>query len=118
MSTREASMTARWLTGDRLTDAVLPAAQRLVLATHSHDELGVATALADAELVTGDPLTAAQALVVVLAAMCPDDTPPPDALAWRRNPTEYRRLRKAGVSSREAGMLAATVAANQRKGVA
>lgn len=111
-------MTAQWLTGDRVTDAVLPAAQRLVLAAHTGDQLGVSAAFADAELAAGDAWSAARALVVVLAAMCPDDTTPAEALAWRRNPTEYRRLRNAGVSSREAGLLAATVAANLRKGAA
>lgn len=107
-----------YLTGDKVTDAVLPAAQRLILAAHAGDHLGVDTAFADAELAVGDPTTAAKALAVVLAAMCPDDTSPVDALAWRRNPAEYRRLRRVGVSSREAGLLAATVAANLRKGVA
>lgn len=111
-------MTAQWLTGDRRTDAVLPAAQRLVQATHAGDHLGVSAAFADAELAAGDAWAAVRALVVVLAAMCPDDTTPAEALAWRRNPTEYRRLRNAGVSSREAGLLAATVAANLRRGAA
>lgn len=98
-----------YVTGDRLTDAVLPAAERLVRAAHYNDQLGVHAALADAELATGDPLTAAHALVVVLAAMCPDDTTPTDALAWRRNATEYRRLRNQGVRSREAAILAAGI---------
>lgn len=108
----------KWITGDRMTDAVLPAAQRLVLAAHAGDQLGVSAAFADAELATGDAWAAARALVVVLAAMCPDDTTPAEALAWRRNPTEYRRLRNAGVSSREAAVLAAAVADNLRRGVA
>lgn len=102
----------KYLTGDRLTDAVLPAAQRLVMAAHTNDKVGVATAFADAELAAGDALRGAMALAVVLGAMCPDDTPPEKALEWRRNPTEYRRLRHAGVSSKEAAVLSAAVIEN------
>lgn len=97
-------------TGDTTLDKLLPLAGRLVGAVHDSDPLGVNTALHDATEILGDPLTAANSLVILLAAMCDDDALPADLLQWRRNPTEYHRLRNLGVESRLAAVLAARVA--------
>jgi hypothetical protein len=97
-------------TGDPRLDKLLPLADRLVQAAHRGDQLGTGTAFADAELLYGDPLTAARALAVLLAGMCPDDSDADDLLSWRLNPTEYHRLRSHGVAAAEARTLAARVA--------
>jgi hypothetical protein len=65
--------------------------------------------LADAEAVYGDPLAAARAMVVLLAAMVRDDREPTQLLRWWQNPVEYRRLRASGVDAETAGQLAARV---------
>jgi hypothetical protein len=95
---------------DRKTEHLIPLAGQLVRAVHADSTLGVRAALHDAAEFIGDPLAAAHLLIALLAAMCPDDTPPEDLLAWRLNPTEYHRLRSLGVPAREAAELAARVA--------
>lgn len=100
---------------DRKTEQLLPLAGQIVHAVHRNSSLGVRAALHDAAQITGDPLTAAQLLVTVLAAMCPDDATPEQLLAWRTNETEYHRLRSLGVPSREAAELAVRVAHLQRR---
>jgi hypothetical protein len=101
---------ARETRADRQLDELLSVAGRLVRAAHRDDQLGVRAALHDADDLVGDPLTAARLLLVLLAAMCPDDASPEQLIGWRRNPTEYHRLRSLGVPSREAAELAVRVA--------
>lgn len=106
------------LTGDRHLETLVPSAEKLVRAVRNDQPMHVDAMLADAEMVYGDPATAARALVVLLAAMVPDDQTAADLLAWRRNPHEYRRLRAAGVPAREAAHLAAQVAPIRKASVA
>lgn len=94
------------LTGDRLTDDLLPVAMQLICAVRECDSQLVSDLLAAAEDVAGDPLTASRGLTVVLASLCQDDQEPSTALAWLGNPEEYRRLRELGVDSITAGVLA------------
>lgn len=101
-------------TGDRRMDRLLPLATKLVRAAHRNDHLGVEAVLVDAEDFADDPVTAARMLVVLLAAMCPDDATASELLAWRRNPVEYHRLRGLGVPSAEARTLAARLADSLR----
>jgi hypothetical protein len=84
------------LTGDPLTDAVVPAAEQLVDAVRRGDADAVAEQLAAVQQ-RGD--AGLHALVVVLAAMVPDDRRPSRLLAWLRDPAEYLRLRESGVDS-------------------
>lgn len=98
------------LTGDRNLETLVPSAEKLIRAVHEERPMHIEAMLADAEMVYGDPLTGARALVVLLAAMIPDDKTAAELLAWRKNPHEYRRLRAAGVSAAEAAHLAAQVA--------
>jgi hypothetical protein len=97
------------LTGDRYLETLVPSAEKLVRAVRNDDHLHIEAMLADAEQLYGDPLDAAHALVILLAAMVPDDKPAAELLRWHQNPHEYRRLRKAGVGAAEAGVLASQV---------
>lgn len=97
------------LTGDRYLETLVPSAERLVRAVHNGQSMHVEAMLADAEMAYGDPLDGARALVVLLAAMVPDDKTAAQLLRWRANPHEYLRLRAAGVGSEQAAELAATV---------
>lgn len=72
------------LTGDPVTDQLVPIAARLVGAVRDHDPDGVEQALADTILATGGRCDPGAALAVVLAAMVPDDSAPSRLLAWRR----------------------------------
>ncbi|UKD55115.1 hypothetical protein L3Q65_45935 [Amycolatopsis sp. FU40] len=99
----------RSLTGDRYLETLVPSAEKLVAAVRRDDMMFVEAMLADAEMVYDDPLTGAHALVVLLAAMVPDDQAAADLLRWRANPHEYQRLRAAGVSAAEAARLATQV---------
>jgi hypothetical protein len=92
------------LTGDPITDAVIPAAVRLIWAVRESDAAEVDQSVTDAVNAVG--WAGIQALVVVLAAMVPDDLPPSDLLAWMADPEEYLRLRTAGVDSLAAATLA------------
>lgn len=87
-------------TGDPLTDAAVGPAVRLVKSVRKQDAAGVAEILADAHQAGPD---AVNALVVVLAAMVPDDVTPTALLSWLADPAEYRRLRACGVSGITAG---------------
>jgi hypothetical protein len=99
-------------TGDPTLDKLLPSAERLVRAAHLPRARWLSdVAFADAHRITGDSLTAARSLAVLLAAMCPDDQAV-ELLSWRRHPTEYRRLRALGVPAAEARALAARLADN------
>lgn len=86
------------LTGDPLADAMVDHASRLIWAVREHDAAEVTAVL---EQVRGG--SGVDALLLVLAAMVPDDTPPAPLLAWLADPAEYRRLRARGVSSIAAG---------------
>ena len=97
------------LTGDRYLETLVPSAEKLIRAVREDRPMHVAAMLADAEQVYDDPLAGAQALVVLLAAMVPDDKAGAELLLWRKNPHEYRRLRAAGVGAAEAAELAAQV---------
>lgn len=97
------------LTGDRYLETLVPSAEKLVRAVHNEQPMHIEAMLADAEMLYGDALDGAHALVVLLAAMVPDDKTARELLRWRTNPHEYRRLRAAGVSAEQAAELAATV---------
>ncbi|RSN65444.1 hypothetical protein DMH01_03445 [Amycolatopsis sp. WAC 04182] len=97
------------ITGDKYLDLLVPSAAKLVQAVRNDESMHIEAMLADAEQVYGDPLDAARALVILLAAMVPDDRAAEDLLRWHQNPHEYRRLRKAGVGAAEAGVLASQV---------
>lgn len=90
------------LTGDPLTDAVIPAAVRLIWAVRELNHDAVAEAITDA---TDTGEHGLQALLVVLAAMVPDDQAPTALLAWMGNPAEYLRLRQNGVGAVGAALL-------------
>ncbi|WP_116201304.1 hypothetical protein [Amycolatopsis circi] len=102
------------LTGDRYLETLVPSAEKLVAAVRRDDTMFVEAMLADAEMVYEDALTGAHALVVLLAAMVPDDRTAAELLRWRANPDEYRRHRAAGVPAKEAAELAAQIAPIRR----
>lgn len=81
---------SRAVTGDSYTDALVPLACQLAAAVHDYDRAEIARLLDCVDL-TG--------LVVVLAAMVPDDLAPSELLGWLGHPHEYTRLRAAGVST-------------------
>src|ERR1043166_2247817 len=96
------------LTGDRYLETLVPSAEKLVRAVRDGRGMHVEAMLAEAEMAYGDPLEGARALVVLLAAMVPDDKTATQLLRWHANPHETRRLRAAGVGSEQAAQLAAT----------
>ncbi|WP_432846013.1 hypothetical protein ACQPXB_36070 [Amycolatopsis sp. CA-161197] len=102
-------MSTTELTGDRYLETLVPSAEKLVQAVREDNPMFVEAMLADAEMVYGDALDGARALVVLLAGMVPDDQTAEELLRWRANPAEYQRLRATGVSAREAAELAAQV---------
>ena len=85
------------LTGDPLTDSVVPAAQALAWAVKTSDADHVTATLGAVRDELG--VAGLQALIVVLAAMVPDDRSPAELLAWRQNPDEYVRLLVSGVDA-------------------
>lgn len=85
------------VTGDAETDAVLPVAARLVAAVRDYDR-----ELIDQLIRTTGDLPV---LLIVTAAMVPDDYSSAELLGWVDNPTEYARLRTAGVDSLTASAL-------------
>lgn len=96
-------------TGDPRMDKLVPLVDRAIAAAHTHDQLGIDTAIADATAIYGDELTALRALFVLAAGACPDDEPVEALLTWRVNTTEYRRLRALHVPAAQARELAARV---------
>lgn len=94
-------MTAVSLTGDPLTDSVIDHASHIVWAVRERDAAAIAETLAAVQDKAG--VRGVHALLLVLAAMVPDDVPPAPLLAWLADPAEYRRLRARGVSSIAAG---------------
>lgn len=86
------------LTGDELTDRLVPVAGRLVCAVREHDYDEVCEALGEAEaLAAGTTLDGAEALAVVLAAMVPWNQTPARLLTWWRHRDEFESLVKAGL---------------------
>jgi len=94
-------VTAPSLTGDPLTDGVIDHASQIVWAVRERDAATIASTIAAVQDLAG--VRGVHALLLVLAAMVPDDVPPAPLLAWLANPIEYRRLRARGVSSITAG---------------
>lgn len=94
-------MTAASLTGDPLTDSVIDHASHIVWAVRERDAAAIAETIAAVQDQAGG--RGVHALLLVLAAMVPDDTTPAALLAWLADPVEYRRLRARGVSSITAG---------------
>lgn len=85
------------LTGDPVTDQLVPIAARLVGAVRDNDPDEVEQALADTILATGGRCDPGAALAVVLAAMVPDDVEPSRLLAWHKAYAVLDQLeRKAG----------------------
>ena len=86
------------LTGDELTDRLVPVASRLVGAVREHDYDEVCAALGEAEALTaGMPLDGAEALCVVLAAMVPWSQTPARLLLWWRHRDEFDSLVQSGL---------------------
>lgn len=88
------------LTGSAELDALVPIAARLSAAVHDQDAETVRDLLA----ARTSPEQLRQ-LVVLLAAMLPDDLTPRESLAWLAAPDEYARLRAEGVSTYAANIL-------------
>jgi hypothetical protein len=108
------------ITGNPITDAVVPAAVNLVWAVRTEERDEVLAALKEAHQARlaagGHDRTEAETLrtlVIVLAGMVPDDRSPRQLLAWLQNPAEYMRLRQDGYDTDTASSIAA-----QRAGVA
>jgi hypothetical protein len=93
-------------TGDPTLDQLLPPVMRLVWAVRESNQDAVAAAIADATAVAGG--RGLNAVVVLLAALVPDDQAPGALLAWLKDPEEYLRLRTAGVGAQAAATLAGT----------
>lgn len=110
--------TTKSLTGDDVTDALVPIAQQLVGAVRNGDTDGVDEALAAAIVVTGGRCDPGVALAVVCAAMVPDEDHPSHLLKWWRFQFEYDRLIAAGISPSVARELTAVGEAEAREAVA
>ncbi|MEC3977877.1 hypothetical protein [Amycolatopsis sp. H20-H5] len=103
------------LTGDRYLDSLVPSAVRLIRAVRQNRPMPIEAVFADAETIYDRPLDAARALVILLAAMVPDDRTAGDLLRWRANPHEYLRLRAAGLNADAAAMHAAMLSPSGRR---
>ena len=90
------------LTGDPVTDALVPAAQQLIGAVRAGDADGVDEAFAAAIVATGGRCEPGAALAIVCAAMVPDDSTPKDLLHWYKAAGEYARLIEKGVDPKVA----------------
>lgn len=71
-----------WLTGDPLSDALVPIAQRLICAVRGEDASSVDQCVADAIDATQGKCDPGTGLAVILAAMVPDHYRPSQLLAW------------------------------------
>jgi hypothetical protein len=101
------------ITGNPITDAVVPAAINLVWAVRTEERDEVLAALKEAHqarLAAGghdhSEIETLRTLVIVLAGMVPDDRSPRQLLAWLQNPAEYMRLRHDGYDTDTAGSIA------------
>ncbi|WP_093573075.1 hypothetical protein [Amycolatopsis rubida] len=86
------------LTGDRYLETLVESAEKLVRAVRRENMLMVDAMLADAEMVYRDPLTGARAMVVLLAAMVPDDRTAAELLQWRAAPRRLRPVAKGSAA--------------------
>jgi hypothetical protein len=93
------------LTGDPLTDTLVPVALQLIGAVRAGDSDAVAEAFAAAILATGGRCDPGEALAVVCAALVPDESTPSELLGWYRVTAEYERLLGNGVDPTIAGEL-------------
>ncbi|AEA27881.1 hypothetical protein Psed_5754 [Pseudonocardia dioxanivorans CB1190] len=86
------------LTGDPVTDALVPLATELAAAVYLEDQESCALIRAEAEdilLVHNlDPADAGWALATVAAGMLPGGAPPSLLLAWRALPLHVRQGRR------------------------
>ena len=108
------------ITGNPITDAIVPAAVNLVWAVRTEERDEVLAALREAHqarLAAGgndrSEVETLRTLVVVLAGMVPDDRSPRQLLGWVQNPAEYMRLRHDGYDTDTASAIAM-----ERSGVA
>lgn len=85
------------LTGDATTDELVPVAQRVVGAVRDMDWHQLDECLAEAIETTGGRCDPAVALLVVCAAMVPEDSQPSRLLGWVGSHVEYDRLTRRGV---------------------
>lgn len=83
------------LAGAELAQLV-PTATALVWAIRTGNTAELDTALRQATTLAG--WAGPRALVVLLAAMVPEDEPPSQLLGWQDDPEGYLRLREHGVS--------------------
>ena len=104
------------MTGDELTAALVPVADRLITAVHTVDPEAVAQALDEAAQHAGGYLDALRHLTVLLAAMCVEDQPADHVLAWTENPDRYSELRQDGVPALLASLRCARSARTEPKG--
>lgn len=95
------------LTGDELTDLMVPVAQRLIGAVREWDLDEAAAAIAEAE-----EAASLTALVIVLAAMVPYDRSASDLLDWVSRREDFQRLRAFGIDP----SAAATIVNSLRRG--
>lgn len=92
------------LTGDALTDRLVPVAGRLVCAIRERDGDEIHAAFAEAEAVAADAaelegrVNGAEALCVVLAAMVPWHETPARLMEWLRHRDEFDALVQSGVA--------------------
>lgn len=94
------------LTGDPLTDRLVPVASRLVGAIRTNDIAEVDAALKEARAYVADEsVDGAEALCVVLAAMVPWSVAPSDLVAWLKNQAAFNVMVEAGVPSAVAAEL-------------
>jgi hypothetical protein len=70
------------VSGDELTEALLPAAARLITAVHARNASEVQAAITDAAWTAGSSYAGVRHLAVLLAAMVDEDTHVLTALAW------------------------------------
>lgn len=85
------------LTGDPVTDALVPIAARFVGAVRDNDQQAIDELLAEAIDTTGGRCDPGVALAIVCAALVPEDRSPTELLAWRAIQSEYDRLCAAGI---------------------
>ena len=85
------------LTGDPLTDALVPAALSLAWDVKLRDRDQITETLAG--VVDEFGTLGLRALCVVLAAMIRDDRSAEHMLTWLQDPEEYLRLRENGVET-------------------
>lgn len=98
---------SRSLTGDALTDELVPVAVQLVGAVRDGDPDAVARAQRLAGRVVDGRCDPLAGLAVVLAALVPEDARPSTLLSWWAYQSEYLRLRIAGVEEAAAQTTAA-----------